>query len=725
LLSTTHRQNHLLTLLVVDDDDLLRLVASEALRKEGYRVMEAASGPQALELLSRQTVDLLVLDLLMPEMDGFAVCSEIRAGRHGQELLPIMIMTALDDNGSIARAFEVGATDFITKPLSTTILTQRVRYMLRTHQALQTFEDRERRLENAERIARLGSWEWDPSIGELQVSREYLRIIGHGEYSELDFQTVVGLAPVQERDLLRRQFEDVIDARAPRWVAEHSIVTPDGQRKRVRQEAEISYRGERGYSLAGTMQDISEETALKDQMLKLAYYDGLTQLPNRVFFKSHLDYALKQARLKGHTLAVIVMDLDLFTRVNSSLGPDAGDMVLMQMSHRLHEALGSPQCTQLISAAVDPNAVQEPMHDVLARLDGDKFVILRYQFGTLDDLVTLLNKTMRRLASPFHIKGSDVVLTVSVGVAFYPVNGQNGETLMRNADAALRVAKQQGRNQFLFYTGEIDSRSRERLLLEAELRAAIANRDFELHYQPKVDLRTHDVASVEALIRWRHKEKGLISPALFIPVAEELGLINDMGAWLIDEACRQTKAWNQEGMPPIRTAINISALQLRQSNFLDQISDALTRHRLLPTQLEVEITEGILMEDTQRTMRMLEGLRSLGVKVALDDFGTGYSSLSYLTRFPFTALKIDRSFIRDCNRNGQSAAIVQTIIQLCKNLNMEVVAEGVETIQELRLLMDRRCDVIQGFFFSKPLEASTLTEYVRQKFWTVPLAEIG
>ena len=178
-------------------------------------------------------------------------------------------------------------------------------------------------------------------------------------------------------------------------------------------------------------------------------------------------------------------------------------------------------------------------------------------------------------------------------------------------------------------------------------------------------------------------------------------------------------------MPPIRTAINISALQLRQSNFLDQISDALARHRLLPTQLEVEITEGILMEDTQRTMRMLEGLRSLGVKVALDDFGTGYSSLSYLTRFPFTALKIDRSFIRDCNRNGQSAAIVQTIIQLCKNLNMEVVAEGVETIQELRLLMERRCDVIQGFFFSKPLEAHTLTEYVRQQFWTVPLAQLG
>lgn len=710
-------RNEDITILVADDDDAIRFLACDTLIDAGFKVLEARNGTEALSMFHQHQPNMVLLDLIMPEIDGFKVCRRIRSLSGGHELVPIMIMTGLNDEESINQAFEMGATDFITKPLNHLILAQRTRYMLRTHRILQTVEQREKRLENAERIAKLGSWEWDTRNRTLNVSREYNRILGYPEDFPTQVKDITRLLPAEERKRLRSNYEASVNRRIHKMVTEVTVTSVDGIHKRVRQESEFIYRPDKSYMVSGTLQDITEETAVKEQVLKLAYYDSLTLLPNRMFFKTHLDYALKEAKLKGGLLGVILLDLDLFTRVNNSMGTDAGDNILMQVSHRLHEALGSDYATTLIHAAIDPNAAPEPPHDVLARQEGDQFVILKYQFGRLDDLVVLLQKIRKRLTTPFHYKGMDVVVTVSVGVALHPVNGNTSENLLRNADAAMRYAKQLGRNQFQFYTKDIDSRSRERMALENDLRLAINHGQFELHYQPKVNLRQREVRSVEALIRWRHPEKGMISPALFIPMAEELGLINELGTWLLNEACRQTKAWNAEGIAPLRTAINISAVQLRTSNLVEKVRIALDKHRLLPSQLEIEITEGVLMEDSVAMIKTIEGLRSLGVKVALDDFGTGYSSLSYLTRFPFTALKIDRSFIKDCVKHGQSAAIVHTIIQLCKNLNLEVVAEGVEVEEELKFLYDHRCDLIQGFLFSAALDATALLNYVRRKPW--------
>lgn len=710
-------RNEDITILVVDDDDAIRFLASETLSDAGFQVIEARNGAEALSMFQQHQPNMVLLDLIMPEIDGYKVCRRIRTLPGDNEQVPIMIMTGLNDEDSINQAFEMGATDFITKPLNHLILVQRTRYMLRTHRIIQTVEQRENRLENAERIAKLGSWEWNQRDQLFNVSREYNRILGYPEDFPTTVKDVARLLPESERQRMRANFEESVKNRVTSTVTEHTVITMSGTRKRLRQESEFVHRADSSYLVTGTLQDITEETAVKEQIVKLAYYDSLTLLPNRIFFKTHLEFALREARLKGNALAVILMDLDLFTRVNTSLGTDAGDNLLMQVSHRLHEALSSPKATELINAAIDPHAATEPAHDVLARLEGDQFVIMKYHFGKLDDLVVLLQKVMKRLMAPFHYKGSDVVITASLGVSFYPVNGGNSETLIRNADAAMRYAKQQGRNQFLFYTGEIDSRSKERLALETDLRHAIQQGQFELHYQPKVHLRLREVRSVEALIRWRHPVRGLISPAQFIPMAEELGLINDLGNWLLNEACRQTKAWNAEGIPPLRTAVNISAVQLRSANFVERVRVVLDKHRLLPGQLEIEITEGVLVEDSIQTVKTIEGLRSLGVKVALDDFGTGYSSLSYLTRYPFTALKIDRCFIKDCVKHGQSAAIVHTIIQLCKNLNLEVVAEGVEVEEELKFLYDHRCDMIQGFLFSTALDATSLLNFVRRKPW--------
>ena len=360
----------------------------------------------------------------------------------------------------------------------------------------------------------------------------------------------------------------------------------------------------------------------------------------------------------------------------------------------------------------------------LARLEGDQFVVVLNNFSRLDDVIAVIQRLLKRLSTPMQYNTQSVVLTASVGVALYPVNGQDSDTLVRNSDAAMHFAKSQGRNNFRFYSSEIDAKSKERLSIENDLRHAIHNGDLELHYQPKINLATSEVTSAEALVRWTHPERGMISPGQFIPMAEELGLINELGDWLIEEACQKTKHWNDIGIGPIRTAINLSAIQLKTPGLVDKVRSALDKAGLIASQLEVEITEGVLLEDSHRTLRTLEGLRSLGVKVALDDFGTGYSSLSYLTRFPFTTLKIDRCFITDSVKNAQSGAIVHTTIDLCRHLNLEVVAEGVELEEELRFLIKHHCDLIQGFYFSPALDPDSFANYLRQKPWLDQLSDL-
>ena len=708
--------------LIVDDDDAMRFVALDTLQDAGFNVVEAVNGEDALNKFNRYQPDLVLLDLIMPVVDGYEVCERIRS-MQGSEHVPIMIMTGLDDAESINRAFDAGATDFITKPLNHLILEQRTRYILRTSTILKTLEQRESRLENAERIAKLGSWSWDTRDRKLFVSKEFKRVLDFADDSTPTLNEIYAKFSQEEKNRVLQIYDKAIKSQEKSLVIEHNFIDHSGTTKRLRHEAEFSFRGDSDYVIAGTVLDITEETYNKDKILQLAYYDTLTSLPNRTFFKIHLEHAIKRAKETASCLAVMVLDLDLFTRINNSLGHDAGDKLLVKASQRLLEAMDDPSSVQLTPAAIDPHAAEEGTGNVLARLEGDQFVILLNNFRKLDDVILLIQKVLKRLSSPITVKANNVVVTASAGISLYPVNGQNGETLLRNADAAMLFAKAQGRNSFRFYSSEIDARSKERLSVENDLRNAIRNGELELHFQPKINLHTREVRSVEALIRWRHPEKGMISPGQFIPMAEELGLINEVGEWLLHEACRKTKAWNQAGIPPVRTAINLSALQIRTSNLVEIVRSTLEHHSLIPAQLEVEITENILMDDTHRTLRTLEGLRSLGVRVALDDFGTGYSSLSYLTRFPFTSLKIDRCFITECVRNAQSASIVHSIIQLCKNLNLEVVAEGVEIEDELRFLMERRCDMIQGFFFSPAIDSDSFIKYMQQRPWIEQLED--
>ncbi len=710
------------TILVVDGNDQTRIAISDQLSETGFKVVEAKNAELATVYFQQIQPDLVLMDLELPDSTtGVALCSRLSSPATPPPC-SVIALSKHNDMELAAAAFEAGAADFVVHPINYLVLIQRCRYQIRNSMNLISLQRRERILEHAERIARIGSWEWDSKSKQLYVSKEFNRILGYAADRNTSVRDVLHKLPESERLKIIRNFQQVDSKHQGRITLDHRVNTDAGPGRTLRHEARFVVHNDKNYSVYGTIHDITDEVAHKDQILQLAYYDALTQLPNRTFFKTHLDHAIKLARQQGQLLAVVLLDLDLFTRVNNSLGHEAGDELLKKVSHRFLHAMDDARCTTLNMHAIDPQAPTENMSNKIARLEGDQFALLINHFHLLDDVILFVQKLLKQLVTPFSLQGNNIVLTASAGIALYPVNGLGSEMILRNADAAMHFAKSQGRNNFHFYSSDIDFKSKERLSVENDLRHAIRHNELELHYQPKLHLKSGGIQSVEALVRWNHPVRGLVSPSQFVPMAEEIGLINELGEWLINKACLQAKQWNEQGLPPIRIAINLSPIQIRGSSLVQMLRNALLTYRLAPSQLEVEITETVLLEDTNRVLRTLDGIRNLGVKVALDDFGTGYSSLSYLTRFPFNTLKIDRSFVSQCIQKGQAAAIIHTIIQLCKNLNLEVVAEGVEKYEELQFLLDHRCDVVQGHYFSPALSAEALAKYIQEQSWVTLLS---
>ena len=718
-MKSVNPQTH--TILVVDGDDHSRIAISDYLSEAGFNTVEAKNAKLAPVYFKQILPDLILMDLDLPNIQGgLELCAQLTE-LATQNNAPLIALSKHNDMELAATVFEAGAADFVIHPINYLVLIQRCRYQIRASINLNSLKRRERILEHAERIANMGSWEWDSKSGELHVSKEFNRILGFDENHHTRVRDVLNKLPEPERNKVIHNFQQEDSRHQGKITLHHRISSDTGLGRTLRHEARFVLHNEKDYSVYGTIHDITEEIAHKDQILQLAYYDTLTQLPNRTYFKTHLDHAIKQARKQGHLLAVVLLDLDLFTRINNSLGHDAGDELLKKVSNRLLRSFDDDRCTRLNMHAIDPQAPEEPMTDKIARLEGDQFSVLISQFTRLDDVILFVQKMLKQLVTPFSVQGNNIVLTASAGIALYPVNGLGSEMILRNADAAMHFAKSQGRNNFHFYSSDIDFKSKERLSVENDLRHAIRHNELELHYQPKLHLKSGGIHSVEALVRWNHPVRGLVSPSQFVPMAEEIGLINELGEWLINKACLQAKQWNENGLSPLRIAINLSPIQFRGSPLVQMIRNALLTYRVAPSQLEVEVTETLLLEDTNRVLRTLDGISNLGVKVALDDFCTGYSSLSYLTRFPFNTLKIDRSFVSQSTQKGQAAAIIHTIIQLCKNLNLEVVAEGVETYEELKFLLDHRCDVVQGHYFSPALSAAELAEYIRSQSWATRL----
>ena len=440
--------------------------------------------------------------------------------------------------------------------------------------------------------------------------------------------------------------------------------------------------------------DVGAARALPLKMSYLAQHDSLTDLPNRTLLSDRLTQAIALAHRNGKKLAVLFLDIDRFKHINDSLGHAIGDRLLQSLAQRLLACVRRS--------------------DTVSRQGGDEFVILLPEVAHVQDAAAIADVILLALGTPHHIAKHDLHVTASIGIATYPDDGTDAETLMQNADLAMYDAKDNGRDNYQFFKADMNVRAVERQFVEVALRHAVDQQEFVLQYQPQMNLGTGAIIGVEALIRWRHPERGLVPPAHFIPIAEECGVIVAIGRWVLREACRQAQTWQCAGLPPVRIAINISAVELRAKDFVAGVRATLLETGFDPRYLELELTETFLMQDSKSTLGVLLALKAMGVQLALDDFGTGYSSLSYLRRFPIDTLKIDQSFVRDITTDAGDAGIVSAVISMGKSLHMRVVAEGVETREQLAFLQEQRCPEGQGYHFSRPLVAREFTRLLRQ-----------
>lgn len=807
-------QTEQIHILVADDDPTARLLLRAALEQSGFTVSDAADGEQALALARERPPELVLLDVDMPGLDGFAICRTLRQQR-GEEL-PIIMVTGMDDMASIEQAYQAGATDFIAKPINLSLIGHRVRYVLRayrnllalhtaesrntailsaipdmlirmdgsgrildihgggmlvckdrlpqvgqwldqclppevaavlleltqravhsgalqfheytladdagveryyesriapcgdgeviclvrdittTKQAEQALRQSEAKLRQAQSVASVGSWHLDIPNDVLEWSAETHRIFDIPEGTPLNLASFLNCVHPGDRKYVENAWQKALQGEP--YDIEHRIVRA-GSIRWVRERAEIEFdRDGHPLSALGTVQDITERKEAENRIRYLAYYDSLTGLPNRQSFLERLDRELTRARRQNARLAVLFMDLDGFKAINDTLGHNVGDLILQWAAERMKYGL---RPSDMLSR---PSQDEEPeLEPDLARLGGDEFTVLLPRIHQPEDALLVAHRIRDLMHRPFIIEGKELVLTASIGIAIFPDDGQDGAALLKHADTAMYHAKEEGRDNCQFYSASLTTRAMQRMAMESNLRLAIERQEFRLNYQPQVDARTGRIRAMEALIRWPHPELGMISPGEFIPLAEEIGLIIPIGRWVLRTACADAVQWQQTLGTPVRIAVNLSPLQFKDPQLVEMVLEVLQTTGLAADLLELEITEGALMEDTEHTLSTLNRLRQAGVHIALDDFGTGYSSMSYLKRMPLTCLKVDRSFVRELPETEEDRAIVRAIVALANSMNYHVTAEGVETEEQVKRLRELGCSSLQGYYFSRPL----------------------
>ncbi len=584
----SEKQTDVATVLVVDDDPGAQLLAQSALELAGFRVICAADGIMGLTAFRAQAPDCIVLDVVMPGMNGFTMCEKVRAAPGGQHV-PILMMTSLDDMDSVSRAYTAGATDFASKGVNPMLLAQRVKFLVRTKQT---------------------------------------------------------------QDQLRAS------------------------------EAHVRY---------------------------LAYYDPLTRLPNRQRLIDIITQLGGWAAARNRRIAVMSVDIDNFSRIDDTLGAGGGETLLVEIALRLRHCLRDPERAFDQDAQID---LADPL-DWLARTGGNEFALAIPGVPDAESAKLVARRIQAALARPFYVGDTELPVSATIGISLFPDDGTDAQLLLKNANAAMHHGKKAGRGGCELFRQSISARAAQHLSLEADLRKALERGEFLLHYQPRLLTEDLRLDAVEALLRWQHPQRGMVPPDEFIPLAEQSGLIVDIGDWVLGEACAQLRRWQRDGAR-WNMAVNVSGVQFRDGTLATRVARAVGAAGIDPRTLELEFTEGSLIDNSGPVSHAVAALKDLGVSIALDDFGTGYSSLSYLRRFPIDTLKIDRMFVRDINpQNGGEAPLVEAIMAMARSLGLSTVAEGVETDLQWQFLRARGATQVQGFLFSRPLSANDLISWHR------------
>jgi len=638
-----------------------------------------------LERLSKGGIRTVLLDLFLPDSQGIETFDKLfLAAPH----VPILILSGLDHEDIARQAVKQGAQDYLLKShLDGYWLPRALRYVIGRKAAEEAlFAERERAQVTLNSIGdAVLSTDIEGNVTYLNLVAERMTGWSREEASGRPLAEVLQIIEGVTREPVRNPMG--LAARQNKTVgltADCILIRRDGFESAIENSAApIHDRGGQVIGAVIVFRDVSQTRAQTLKMSHLAQHDFLTDLPNRLLLNDRLTQAIALARRDGNQLAVLFLDLDRFKHINDSLGHAIGDQLLQSVAERL-------------AACVRTS-------DTVSRQGGDEFVILLSKVEHAKDAARSAEKMLAALTTSHRIAQHDLHVTVSIGIGIYPDDGQDAETLVKSADTAMYHAKENGRNNYQFFTQDMNLRAVERQSLEGGLRRAVGRQEFVLHYQPKVNLETGAITGAEALIRWLHPVRGLILPAQFVPIAEDCGLIVPIGQWVLREACRQARAWLDAGLQPTPVAVNISAVEFRAKDFLESVRATLEDTCLEPRYLELELTESVLMQDAESTTSVLQALKAMGVQLAVDDFGTGYSSLSYLRQFPIDALKVDQSFVHDITSDPEDATIVSAVIGMGKSLKQRVIAEGVETREQLAFLQSQGCDEGQGYYFSQPV----------------------
>jgi len=659
----------------------------------------------ALEQLPAEfAFDLVLVDGQFPETAFAAICSAIRQQLSWHPGKPIIVLA--DGVAAAARARRAGATDFVLRPVDWPAFEERMRFHVAAA-AQSDFDVRQREwLRHTQRQAGVASFDLDTGTGHLLCSEEITHLLGRADSTPPRHLDEL-FAAIAEDD--RQRVWEIFEAailNGTELKVEFRVNLAGSENRILLAQSTSKIRGQR---LCGTLQDVTEGRRIAERLSFLASYDELTLLANRNHFKDILAKAMSQAQRSGVKLVGLFMDLDKFQRINDSLGPNIGDQLLRMVANRVRGVLRGTDCLARSIAGDDDRL------DQVARLGGDEFTILLVDVARVENSARVAQRILDALKDAFVVDEHEIVVSASIGITIFPDDSTDLDSFMKNGDAAMFHAKAQGRNNYQFFNESLHLSASSKLALEGRLRRAMENRELVLHYQPKIDAGSGRVLGVEALVRWSHPDMGLVPPSQFIPVAEETGLIVPMGEWVLNEACRQAIEWRAQGLKDLSIGVNLSAVQFRGADLSQRLADIIAAHGIQPECIDVELTESMLMYDVEDAIHKMNELRGIGLTLSIDDFGTGYSSLSYLMRFPLNTLKIDRSFVRDLATDTHCASITRAILMMAKNLNLKVVAEGVETSQQAIWLRENQCDVLQGYYFSRPLPADELARFCAEK----------